>query len=426
MKILIAGAGIGGLTAALSLHAAGFTDVRVVESAQELRPLGVGLNLLPNAVRELAELGVLSALSSQAVATRELILCNSYGQLVWRESRGLAAGNAWPQLSIHRGHLQAVLADAVTSRLGDHAIATGSRVTAITPLPGNRVRAHLDHPSTANTSTLEIDLLIGADGINSAVRKALYPLEGPPLWNGLTLWRGVACSEPYLTGASMIVAGDDVERIVLYPIQERIDGGKHTTLVNWVIARRCGEEPQHGDWNRRTSLDTVVEHARRWQFDWLDIPAIISGSPAVFEYPMIDRDPLPRWTFQRVTLLGDAAHPMYPAGSNGATQAIIDARALAYQLATCDDTDQALDAYDRQRRKVMAQIQLSNRAMGPERAITLAHQRAPCGFSDINDVIPASELEQISADYAQIAGFDPDACARQSPYNANWSTYARQ
>ncbi|KFU75802.1 2-polyprenyl-6-methoxyphenol hydroxylase [Amycolatopsis lurida] len=426
MKILISGAGIGGLTAALSLHAAGFTDVQVVESAQELRPLGVGLNLLPNAVRELAELGLLSAVASQAVATRELILCNSFGQLVWREPRGLDAGNEWPQLSIHRGHLQAVLADAVRNRLGAHTIATDTRVTAVTPLSGGRVRTSLNHPSTANSSTLDTDLLIGADGINSAVRSSLYPREGPPLWNGLTLWRGVAWSMPYLTGASMIVAGDDVERIVLYPIRER-SNGEHTVLVNWVIARRCGDEPQHGDWNRRTSVDRVIEHALRWRFDWLDIPAIIRSAPAVFEYPMIDRDPLPRWTFQRVTLLGDAAHPMYPAGSNGATQAIIDARALAYLLATCDDVDQALDAYDRQRRNLMGRIQLSNRAMGPERAITLAHQRAPGGFGDINDVISANELAQISADYARTAGFDPDACARRSPYNAmNWSTHVRQ
>ncbi|MBX6386630.1 MAG: flavin-dependent oxidoreductase [Microbispora sp.] len=376
MRIVIAGAGIGGLTAALSLHAAGFEDVTVHEAAPEIRPLGVGINLLPHAVRELTELGLADRLAEIGVATAELAYFNRYGTLIWSEPRGLAAGYAWPQYSVHRGRLQMLLLDAVIERLGPDAVRTGSRITG----PGDE------------------DLLIGADGIHSAVRAHFYPDEGPPPWNGLVLWRGVTYGEPFLTGRSMIMAGDGTQKFVAYPIEigER-------TLINWIAERPLdGEAPDRGNWNRPADLAEIGRHFADWRFDWLDVPAIIAGAEAAYEYPMVDRDPLPRWTFGNVTLLGDAAHAMYPIGSNGASQAIIDARVLAYFLARGD-----LAAYEETRRPATTALQLSNRQMGPEIVMKLAHERAPDGFDDIEQVIPHAELAEIAASYKRTAGFDP-------------------
>ncbi|NUP80325.1 MAG: flavin-dependent oxidoreductase [Nonomuraea sp.] len=380
MRIVIAGAGIGGLTAALSLHAAGFERVTVHESARELRPLGVGINLLPHAVRELTELGLADRLAGIGVATAELAYFNRYGTPIWSEPRGLGAGYAWPQYSVHRGRLQLLLLEAVRERLGPDAVRTGSRVTG----PGDE------------------DLLIGADGINSAVRAHLYPDEGPPPWNGLVLWRGMTYGEPFLTGRSMIMAGDGTRKFVAYPIET---GGR--TLINWIAERPLdGEAPERGNWNRPADVAEIVRHFAGWRFDWLDVPGLITGAEAAYEYPMVDRDPLPRWTFgeasARVTLLGDAAHAMYPIGSNGASQAIIDARVLAHALAHGD-----LAAYEAHRRPATTALQLSNRQMGPEVVMKLAHERAPGGFDDVEKVVPYAERAEIAASYKRTAGFDP-------------------
>ncbi len=419
MDILIAGAGIGGLTAALSLHAAGFGAIRIIESAKELRPLGVGLNILPNAVRELSELGLLDALSARAILTRELAFYNRHGNLIWSEPRGRHAGHRWPQLSIHRGHLQGVLAAAVEARLGERAILTGARVNGFTEAPGGRLRVTLEHRTTGATEVVETDLLIGADGVRSSVRAALYPGEGEPPSNGLVMWRGTTWARPFLTGQSMIVAGDESRRVVLYPI---VPGSmpEDPVLINWIAARpMAGDAQRRGDWSRSVAHAKVLEHFGSFGFDWLDIPAVIRAAREVYEYPMVDRDPLPRWTFGRVTLLGDAAHAMYPMGSNGATQAIIDARALAYHLRTSTDVDEALAAYERDRRPVTTSVQINNRQEGPEVVIKLANQRAPQGFTRIEDVIPRRELMEISERYARAAGFDPETLNSRASYSVS-------
>jgi 2-polyprenyl-6-methoxyphenol hydroxylase-like FAD-dependent oxidoreductase len=390
------------------LHAARFDQITILEAAQRIEPLGVGVNLLPNAVRELDELGLLDELAGRSVATRELVFYNRYGQLIWREPRGRAAGHGWPQLSIHRGELHTALVAAVTARLGGDAITTGRRVTGFTELPSGRIRVHTQH-ADGQTGDVDADLLLGADGISSAIRRTLYPHEESPLWNGLIMWRGTAWTAPFLTGLSMLVTGDDVQRLVLYPIRHH-PGLERPALVNWVFARPDPHGGQHrGDWTRTTPKSRILRHAQHWQFDWLDIPAIIAATDTVFEYPMVDREPLPQWSFGAVTLLGDAAHPMYPAGSNGATQAIVDAGSLASSLAATGDPHEALRAYDRHRRPTLARIQTSNRTMGPERAITLAHQRAPQGFTDVHDIISEQELARIATDYATITGLDPGA-----------------
>jgi 2-polyprenyl-6-methoxyphenol hydroxylase-like FAD-dependent oxidoreductase len=376
VRITIAGGGIGGLATALSLHAAGFEDVVVHEAAPEIRPLGVGINLLPHAVRELTELGLAGRLAAIGVPTAELAYFNRYGQAIWSEPRGLAAGYRWPQYSVHRGALQMLLLDAVRERLGAQAVRTGSRVEG------------LRHDS---------DLLVGADGIHSAVRAALFPGEGAPPWNGLVLWRGTTRAEPFLSGRSMIMAGDGTQKFVAYPIG---DG----RLINWIAERPLeGDAPERGNWNRPADLETVRGHFADWRFDWLDVPGLIAAADAAYEYPMVDREPLPSWTKDDVVLLGDAAHAMYPVGSNGASQAVIDARVLAHSLATTGSAA----AYEELRRPATAALQGANRRQGPEIVMRLAHERAPYGFHDIEQVVPLEERAEIAASYKRTAGFDP-------------------
>ncbi|MDP9867198.1 MULTISPECIES: flavin-dependent oxidoreductase [Streptosporangium] len=399
MSVVIVGAGIGGLATALSLHAAGMTEVVIAEAAAELRPLGVGINLLPHAVRELAELGLSDQLAGIGVATGELAYHNRYGSPIWSEPRGLRAGYRWPQFSVHRGRLQMLLLAEVRRRLGEAAVRPGHTLTGFHQ-EGGTVSARF---ATAGGETeLTGEVLIGADGIHSALRALLYPDEGPPPWNGLVLWRGVSRARPFLSGRSMIMAGDGTAKFVAYPIQEAAP-----SLVNWIAERPMDEAVARGDWNRPVEPAEVLRHFGDWRFDWLDVPGLISAAEAVYEYPMVDRDPLPRWSHGRVTLLGDAAHAMYPIGSNGASQAVLDARVLAYELAVGRSPEQALCAYEERRRPVTTALCLANRSMGPEVVMRIAHERAPGGFTDIEDVIPAAEREGIAAAYKRTAGFDP-------------------
>src|SRR5512147_2895229 len=320
MEIAIVGAGIGGLTLALSLHQAGIA-CRVYEAAPAWQPLGVGINLLPHAMRELTELGVGAALERVAVATREVVFCNRFGQLIRREPRGRAAGYAWPQLSIHRADLHEALLAAVHERLGLHAVALGARCAGIAQDAGG-VTLSFEGGATARAQAA-----IGCDGIHSAVRKLLHPKEGPLSYQGINMWRGVTRAKPFLSGASMVIGG-------------WLEVGK---LVLWVAEIQSPRNVMQ-DWNLRGRLEDFMPAFESWKFDWLDCAALLRAADLVLEYPMVDREPLPWWTRGRVTLLGDAAHPMYPRGSNGAGQAILDARTLAGCLVAGGDPLAALSA----------------------------------------------------------------------------------
>jgi 5-methylphenazine-1-carboxylate 1-monooxygenase len=408
MRILIAGAGVGGLTAALFLRAAGFTDVRLLEAVSDIQPIGVGLNILPNAVRELDELGVADRLGEVAVATGSLSYYNRFGSLIHTEPRGHAAGYRWPQLSIHRGRLQRVLLDVVRERLGAGAVVPNRRVTGFTPLPEGRVGVEVTRAD--GTSGREVaDVLVGADGIQSAVREQLHPHDHGPRWNGMMVWRGSAWAAPFLDGNTMIIAGDRGRRAVVYPMSTpgRPDD---PVLMNWAVARHVGDQetPDRADWNRPVDPGRFLADFTDLAFDWLDIPALVRAGEQALEYPMVDRDPLPWWTSGRVTLLGDAAHAMYPMGSNGATQSIVDGRVLAEVLAGHDDPAAALDAYERARLPAMTRLQEVNRRRGPEVVIDIADERAPDGFTSIDEVISAGELARVAASYATLAAFDPE------------------
>jgi 2-polyprenyl-6-methoxyphenol hydroxylase-like FAD-dependent oxidoreductase len=410
VRVIVAGGGIGGLATALALHERELADVRVYESVVDPKALGVGINVLPHAAVQLRRLGLLDDLLARGVATAELCFFNRHGQLIWREPRGVDAGYEVPQVSVHRGELHQVLLDAVRTRLGDDALVTGHAVQGFTSSGDRgdgRVGVELLDRRSDTVVHDEADLLIGADGIHSAVRAQLYPDEGPPNWQGDVLWRATTWAEPFLTGRSMFMAGHLPHKFVAYPITGTRDDGR--CLVNWIAELDRSDEglAHREDWNRRGRFEDFAPRFADWQFDWLDVAALIAGADEVFEFPMVDRDPLPRWTFDRVTLLGDAAHPMFPIGSNGASQAIIDALCIADALAECDTVEHALARYEDDRRATTANIVASNRRHGPEKVLDLAEQRAPDGFADVHDVFAPGELEEIAASYKQIAGFVP-------------------
>lgn len=405
--VLVVGGGIGGLTTALALHAAGIRCT-VVEKTRELRPLGVGINLLPHAVRELIELGLAERLAATGIPTALLAYHDRFGNEIWREPRGEAAGYRWPQYSIHRGSLQRLLLGVVLERLGVDAVRVGVGLERFEQTDCG-VRALLRNRTTGGIECVRAGVLVGADGIRSAVRAQLYPEEGPPLWNGIVMWRGVTESEPFLGGRTMIMAGSNRRaKFVAYPISKAAEK-RGRSAVNWVAEVHTESSGDAAaDWNRPGRIDDVLPHFAGWRFDWLDVPRLIRHCPSVLEYLMVDRDPLKRWSFGRVTLLGDAAHPMYPIGSNGASQAILDARALAWHLATDPDPDAALAAYDAARRPVTSELVLANRDLGPERVLRLVEERAPLGFCRIEEVVSRAELEAVTAGYRRIAGFDVD------------------
>jgi 2-polyprenyl-6-methoxyphenol hydroxylase-like FAD-dependent oxidoreductase len=414
MRVVIVGAGIGGLTLALSLHRAGI-EAMVCEAAGELKPLGVGINLLPHAVRELTELGLAGDLAAIAIPTEALIYANKHGQEIWREPRGRFAGYHWPQYSIHRGELQLLLARTVRQRLGADAIRLGLSAAGVED-GGRAVR--LTDRATGDSLRLEADVVVACDGIHSALRAQAYPEEGPPIWNRRVLWRGVTESEPFLGGATMIMAGHQDVKFVAYPIDPAA-AARGRSLINWIAELRFPDTLawRREDWNRPGVLADFLPAFETWDFGWLDVPATIRGASQVFEYPLVDRDPRERWTFGRMTLLGDAAHPMYPIGSNGASQAILDARTLAFELATRPGVDEALAAYEAARRPATSRIVLANRGNGPEQVMQLVETRAPQGFDDVAQVISPEELAATAGDYKKIAGFDREALNARASLN---------
>jgi 5-methylphenazine-1-carboxylate 1-monooxygenase len=405
MTIIIAGAGIGGLATALLLHAKGI-ECEVYEQAPEVQELGVGLNLLPHAVKILADQGLLPDLAAKGIETDLLILANRFGQEIWREPRGRKAGYDVPQFSFHRGHLQTILLNAVKARLGA-VIKVGHRLVGFSQDEGS-VTAQFD------TGGYIVDVrgtaLIGADGIHSVVRDQLFPNQGPPVWSGVTMWRGAHDWPQFLSGNSMTILGGSREKLIIYPIGPGKTEG--TRLTNWAINLGVGEPgsapPQRQDWSRPGAREDLLSRVSRFESPLLDVRGLLEASPAFWEYPMCDRDPLPYWTQGRVTLLGDAAHPMYPMGSNGAGQAILDAGQLAEEVGSGLDLPQALARYERVRLPATAEVVRRNRLGGPEMVIDKVEALAPDGFDKIDDILPFAERKKILDDYAAIASFSKE------------------
>lgn len=413
MRVLIAGAGIAGLTTALSLHATGI-EAGLVDSAAELNPLGVGINLLPHAVRELTELGLGPALQATGISTAEQAHFDRHGNFIWREPRGRGLGYSWPQYSIHRGELQMLLLAAVRDRLGEQAVRTSTAVTGFTERDG-AVEVQLSSRPNGAQVPASADVLIGADGLYSAVRAQLHPDEPPPRWNGVLMWRGITEGPPFLSGASVAIAGStNSVKFVAYPIART---GRGTVLINWVgEAMTGGERPSS---QTRADPSRALAYFANWTFDWLDIPGLLTRAPEIGEYPMVDRDPLPFWGRGRVTLAGDAAHPMYPVGSNGGSQAIIDGRVLARCLSRCLSQgltpEAGLAAYEAERRQTVNKIVLANRNMPVDEVLDMVSARAPDGFERIEDVLSAAELAALRDAYRATSMQDVAALNARPP-----------
>ena len=413
-KAVIVGGGIGGLVTALFLHRIGLR-VEVYEAARVVKPLGVGINLLPHSVRVLRDLGLQDELAMSAIETAELRYVNKFGQPIWQEPRGIAAGYAVPQYSIHRGELQMILYQKALATLPEGSLRTGFTLTSFEQRGAIVIARFEDRDGGRPPVVTDADLLVAADGIHSTVRKSFYPDEGAPQFSGRMLWRATTETTAFLTGRSMVWAGHDGQKFVCYPISEpaRKQG---RALVNWIAELRVPADtaPSRSDWNKRVDKTVFSEAFKYWNFGWLDVPGLIDGAESIYEFPMVDRDPVASWTRGRVTLLGDAAHPMYPVGSNGASQAILDAEELARQLDGHESVESALQAYDDIRRPATAAIVLANRRGGPDRVLQLTEERAPNGFRHIEDVIPRAELEAIALSYKQTAGFDRETVNQKS------------
>jgi 2-polyprenyl-6-methoxyphenol hydroxylase-like FAD-dependent oxidoreductase len=398
--VLIVGGGIGGLTLALSLHQAGIS-ARVFEAAPEVQPLGVGINILPHGMRELCELGLQEALAACAIETRELAFYSRHGQFIYKEPRGRYAGYDWPQLSIHRADLHKVLLDATLKRLGRDAVRLDHRCLKAEQDSAG-VALHFDKAEPQRGK-----VAVGCDGIHSALRWQLYPDQGPPKYSGVNMWRGAVRWPAFLSGDTMVSTGwMTVGKTVIYPVRPGTPETAGLPLINWVAEIERPEAVRQ-DWTGRGKLSDMMPAFAGLTFDWLDISGMIESTEEILEYPMVDRDPLPRWTFGRITLLGDAAHPMYPRGSNGAGQSIIDARYLTGQIRKHGATEQALQSYEAVRGPATANVVLANRNNPPDAILREVWQRSGGRrFERIEDVISATELQAISDRYKKVAGFD--------------------
>jgi 5-methylphenazine-1-carboxylate 1-monooxygenase len=404
--VLIAGGGIGGLSVALTLHQIG-VPCTVFESVAEIKPLGLGINIQPNAIRELYELGFgPESLDTIGLQTREWALVGLNGNEVYSEPRGLRAGYKWPQYSVHRGGLQILLYRAALERLGADSVRTGMKVTGYRNHPDEKGVTAFLRNRAGNCSEVEGSLLIAADGLHSAARQQMHPDQPPIQWGGAIMWRGVTKGQPIRTGASFVGLGTHRHRVVFYPISTP-DPVSGLADINWIAeitVDNSGGWPD-GDWNKQVRHEDFMHHFEQWNYEWIDIPAMLRGAAAVFEYPMIDREPVPTWIEGNVALLGDAAHVMYPTGSNGASQAIIDARVLGASMLEHGVNSRALEAYDTLLCAEMSQLVLRNRGAGPFGLLNLLDQRCGGVFDDIDDVIPKAERDEFMLRYKTAAGF---------------------
>ncbi|HWK13944.1 MAG TPA: flavin-dependent oxidoreductase [Rhizobiaceae bacterium] len=412
MTVIIAGGGIAGLSLALSLHQIGI-DCRIYEQVAQISPLGVGINVQPHAVRELFELGLENELEELGVRTREVAYFSRKGGLIWSEPRGQFAGYNWPQFSVHRGKLQMMLYDAVRKRLGADAVVAGAAVTGFRET-GRGVSVSI--AKNGATHEVEGSLLVACDGIHSAVRRQLFPQEGAPRWGGAVLWRGTTVAKPYLSGATMAMAGHEWQKFVSYPISKP-DPETGLALINWIgeLKYEPGAGWNREDWNRKGDFADFLPAFADWRFDWLDVPALMQAGGTCYEYPMVDRDPLERWTHDHVTLMGDAAHAMYPIGSNGASQAIVDARVLAAAILAHGVSVDALEAYEAERRPATSRIVLANRGNGPDHVMQIVEERCGGIFTDIGEVLTREELENTASGYKKLAGFDIETLNARGP-----------
>ena len=403
MTVIVAGGGIAGMTMALTCHQLEL-PVIVHESVKTIEPLGVGINLQPNAVRELFELGLETDLAEIGIQAKEWALVGKNGNDVWSEPRGLDAGYRWPQYSVHRGHLQMMLYQQVLKRLGPKAVISDSRLKGYNN-DNDHVLAHFVD-SDGKEQKVEGSILVGADGLHSSARAQMHPNDGPPKWGGAVMWRGTTQAKPIRTGASFVLLGKLEQRFVCYPISQP-DPITGKAIINWIaeLTYDTSKEWGHSDWNTQVPVEKFINHFSDWSYEWLDVPQLIREASAVYEYPMVDRDPLTTWVDGRCVLVGDAAHVMYPVGSNGASQAIVDTRVLGSAFVKHGLDQTALLHYESLNLKEMNELVIRNRGAGPIGILGIVEERCGGVFDKIEDVIPRSEIEQYMSNYKAAAGF---------------------
>ncbi len=416
MRVVIVGGGIGGLTAALSLHQAGI-DVVVHEAVADIKPLGVGINILPHAARELIDLGLEAAVDRIAIRTSAMRYYTHTGQLVISQPCGLNAGYHWPQWSLHRGQLHMLLLRTFEERAGAERVIRGSSLVDFSQ-HAKGVSGRFKQTGDGQVRSVDCDLLVGADGLHSQVRRQLYPQEGKPLYCGMVLYRAAVESQPFLDGHSMVIVGDKRLRLVAYPITQphRADQPE-SQLINWIgVLPMAEQDAPAEDWDNVSASDRLRPRYAHWHFDWLDVPALLSQSSRVLQFPVYDRDPLERWSFDRVTLLGDAAHPLIPVSSSGAVHAIIDGRALAYALSQHRDPREGLQAYEADRLPQANAVIRSSRDNGPDEVLEIVHRRCPEGCRDIKSYVSQTELQAVIDDFKSRTGFAVEALNARPSY----------
>lgn len=404
-RVLIAGGGIGGLAMALTLHQIG-VPFTVYEAVRELAPLGVGINIQPNAVRELYDLGIGPGdLDTIGVPSKEWALVGLNGNDIYSEPRGLLAGYKWPQYSVHRGQLHMLLHRRLVERAGSACVKLGHKITGYEKHADGRVTATIAK-ADGSTITETGSLLIAADGIHSAVRAQMHPGQPPINWGGAIMWRGTTKARPIRTGSSFVGLGTHKHRIVFYPISPA-DPETGLASINWIAERTVdnAEGWQNAGWFRPVEVDEFIEHFTDWRYDWLDVPDLLRRADIAYENPMIDRDPVDTWQDGPVVLLGDAAHAMYPTGSNGASQAIIDARTLGAAMLEHGADQAALAAYDEKLCGPISEVILRNRSAGPFGLLNMVDERCGGVFEDIDDVIAPEDRSAFMARYKAAAGF---------------------
>jgi len=409
MTVLIAGGGIAGLVMGLTLHQLGL-PFRIYERVADPRPLGVGINLQPNAVRELFDLGLEAELDRIGIRTRQYGFYTRSGREIWVEPRGLWAGYNWPQLSLHRGKFQMLLLETLRARAGADCVVTGAEVAGFETSDSGATLL------LADGRRVEGSVILAADGIHSAIRRQMVPDEGEPIWNGAIMWRGTSPARHFLGGNAMFLAGHDSQRFVAYPLTPE-DPDTGLAQINWIAERRVdpARALSRGDWNRPADKGDFLPAFDGWDFGWVDCPGLIRASGLVYEYPMVDREPLPSWTRGCVTLMGDAAHATYPVGSNGATQAIIDARKLGAAFRSHGLTRAALLAYEAEMRPRAEGILRANRGKGPDAVMQMVEDRSGGVFDDIESVIPRAELAAHAEHYKRLSGFSVEVLNAQAP-----------
>lgn len=410
---IIAGGGLVGLTLALALHQKGF-KVKIYEAVPEILPLGVGINLLPHSVKNLHKLGLLADLKKVAIETSSLAYYTDDGKEIWKEPRGIAAGYDVPQLSIHRGDFHMILLNHVEERLGEDAILQNHRLSNFEQ-DDEGVTVHFtDHQGTTKFDSKRADYLIGADGINSRLRQIFYPNEGAPHYSGQILWRGVSEIDPYLDGRSMFMAGHNDLKLVAYPIRSE-SAARGKSYVNWIAERSILSDlaERQGDWNQEGLLEEFVSHFENWDLGWLDVQQLFKTALSIHKFPMIDRDPIPKWSFDRVTLMGDAAHAMYPNGSNGVSQGVLDAMTFADLMEEGGDIVEILKKYEDARLETTSKIVLANRQTGPEKVMQMVRETCDGSCGSKHKCIDHKTLEEVATAYKKLAGFHAGTLNKQ-------------